>query len=90
MPFKQSELEKTTGRIVPSSYQYALVTLFWLWGTFGFLINVGLYVDAMGKAIGVSAPATMSATLLLWIGGMLLFGIGALINPRDYLLHDRG
>ena len=89
MPFEQSEPEKAPGRIVPSSYQYTLVTLFWLWGTFGFLINVGLYVDTMGKSIGVGTSATMPTTALLWIGGMLLFGIGAMINPRDYILHDR-
>ena len=88
MPFEKSELVNT-GRIVPSSYYYALVTLFWLWGTFGFLVNVGLYIDAVGKSVGISTSAYMSATMLLWIGGMVLFGLGAVIGPRDYLMHDR-
>ena len=88
MPFEKSE-PVNTGRIVPSSYYYALVTLFWLWGAFGFLVNVGLYIDAAGKSVGVGTSAHMPATMLLWIGGMILFGLGALIGPRDYLLHDR-
>ncbi len=87
MPFEKSEFVNT-GRIVPSSYQYILVTLFWLWGTFGFLVNVGLYSDARA-AVSVGMSAHLSTTMLLWIGGMVLFGFGALISPRDYLLHNR-
>ena len=82
MPFEKSE-PVNTGRIVPSSYYYALVTLFWLWGAFGFLVNVGLYIDAAGKSVGVGTSAHMPATMLLWIGGMILFGLGALIGDKS-------
>jgi hypothetical protein len=48
-----------------------LMSLFWVWGALGLIGNL-LSLDS---AIGV---ATLSSQLL-WIGGILLFGLGALL-----------
>jgi len=60
-----------------------LSVLFWLWGTVGLLFNAGALMGLTGS-IGVGTSAYLAATSLLWIGGMLLFGIGALLSPLDF------
>jgi hypothetical protein len=48
-----------------------LVGLFWVWGVFGLISNL----LSLNGEIGV---VTLSSQLL-WIGGMVLFGLGALL-----------
>jgi hypothetical protein len=48
-----------------------LIGLFWVWGAFGLIGNL----LSLNSEIGVAAPSSQ----LLWIGGMLLFGLGALL-----------
>ena len=48
-----------------------LMSLFWVWGALGLIGNL----LSLNSDIGV---ATLSSQLL-WIGGMLLFGLGALL-----------
>ena len=45
--------------------------LFWVWGAFGLIGNL----LSLNSEIGVAALSSQ----LLWIGGMLLFGLGALL-----------
>jgi len=47
-----------------------LIGLFWVWGAFGLIGNL----LTLNSQIGVEALSSQ----LLWIGGMLLFGVGAL------------
>ena len=54
-----------------------LVVLFWLWGIVGLLFNAGTLFGLTGS-IGVGTSALLAASALIWIGGMVLFGIGAL------------
>ena len=49
----------------------ALIGLFWVWGLFGLIGNL----LTLNGQIGIEA----SSSQLLWIGGMLLFGLGALL-----------
>jgi hypothetical protein len=55
--------------------------LFALWGSIGFLANVGtllsLFSNMTGVGVGTSAYA--SAIALIWIGGMVFFGLGSLL-----------
>jgi hypothetical protein len=53
-------------------------SLFWIWGIMGLLIN-GFSFLALPSNVGVGTSAYLSASGLLWIGGMVLFGIGTLI-----------
>jgi hypothetical protein len=48
-----------------------LMGLFWVWGAFGLIGNL----LSLNSEIGVVALSSQ----LLWIGGMLLFGLGALL-----------
>ena len=48
-----------------------LIGLFWVWGAFGLIGNL----LSLNSEIGVAALSSQ----LLWIGGMLLFGLGALL-----------
>ena len=48
-----------------------LIGLFWAWGAFGLIGNL----LSLNSQIGITALSSQ----LLWIGGMLLFGLGALL-----------
>ena len=60
-----------------------LAVLFWLWGVIGLLFNAGTLFGLTGN-IGVGTSAYLTATCLVWIGGMVLFGIGALLSHTDF------
>lgn len=60
-----------------------LAVLFWLWGVIGLLFNAGSLMGLTGS-IGVGTSAYLAATSLIWIGGMVLFGIGALLAHTDF------
>jgi hypothetical protein len=60
-----------------------LVIIFWLWGVGGLIVN-GMNFIALSGSVGVGTSAYLMVGVLLWIGGMLLFGIGALIVPADH------
>ncbi|UFX41921.1 hypothetical protein HAP47_0021735 [Bradyrhizobium sp. 41S5] len=60
-----------------------LAVLFWLWGVVGLLFNAGTLFGLTGN-IGVGTSAYLTATCLVWIGGMVLFGIGALLAHTDF------
>lgn len=56
---------------------------FWTWGIIGLLGNTINFLSATGM-IGVGTSAYITMGLLYWIGGMLLFGIGALTALSNY------
>ncbi|MET4294768.1 hypothetical protein ABIB06_006601 [Bradyrhizobium sp. LB8.2] len=58
-----------------------LTSLFWLWGVVGLLFNAGTLFGLAGS-IGVGTSAVLAASALIWIGGMILFGIGALLGSQ--------
>ena len=60
-----------------------LTVLFWLWGGLGLFFNAGSLLGLTGS-VGVGTSAYLTATSLIWIGGMLLFGIGALLSHNDF------
>ncbi|MGY4488341.1 hypothetical protein ACVWWR_007532 [Bradyrhizobium sp. LM3.2] len=60
-----------------------LTSLFWLWGIFGLLFNAGTLFGLTGS-IGVGTSALLAASALIWIGGMVLFGVGALLAHTDF------
>lgn len=60
-----------------------LTVLFWIWGVVGLFLNAGSMLGFTGS-IGVGTSAYLAATSLIWIGGMVLFGIGALLAHTDF------
>jgi hypothetical protein len=60
-----------------------LTVLFWFWGGVGLFFNAGSLLGLTGS-IGVGTSAYLAATALIWIGGMVLFGIGALLSHNDF------
>ncbi|WP_146207692.1 hypothetical protein [Bradyrhizobium sp. SUTN9-2] len=60
-----------------------LSALFWLWGIVGLLFNAGALMGLTGT-VGVGTSAYLTATSLVWIGGMILFGMGAMLSHNDF------
>jgi len=60
-----------------------LTVLFWIWGLGGFVLN-GASLAGLSGSIGIGTSSYMSAVNLFWIGGMLLFGLGALLATNDF------
>lgn len=56
---------------------------FWAWGIGGLVLNTGAYL-ALSGSVGVGTSTYMALGLLFWIGGMMLFGLGAVISGLDY------
>ncbi|WP_316232534.1 hypothetical protein [Bradyrhizobium sp. SZCCHNR1051] len=67
----------------PSAGRGFLTVLFWLWGSIGLLLNGGSLMGLTGS-VGVGTSAYLTATSLIWIGGMILFGLGALLSHNDF------
>jgi hypothetical protein len=61
--------------------------LFFIWGGLGFLFNlvtlIELHIPTSG-GIGVGTSAYASATALIWIGGMIFFGMGSLVRRPTF------
>lgn len=59
-----------------------LAMLFWLWGIAGFFIVIVDALDTMSKlqsGVGVGQSSFLAAIATVWIGGMVFFGLGALL-----------
>jgi hypothetical protein len=66
-----------------SSGRGLLSGLFWLWGLVGLIYNAGTLMGLTGS-IGMGTSTYLAATALIWIGGMVLFGFGALLSNTDF------
>jgi hypothetical protein len=64
----------------PRRTRGVLMALFWFWGAFGLIGNLLSLNDQI-------SGANLSSQLL-WIGGMLLFGLGALLLPPAVSVQD--
>lgn len=67
----------------PGTGRGFLAFLFWIWGLIGLLLNAGSLLGLTGS-VGVGTSAYLTATSLIWIGGMVLFGMGALLAHNDF------
>jgi hypothetical protein len=54
--------------------------MFVVWGGFGLFANLFLGIGSLlAPSVGVGTSAYVSAMALVWIGGMLFFGLGSLL-----------
>ena len=61
-----------------------LIWIFGIWGVVGLIISLVNYSFALqATSIGVGTSAYLMVGILLWIGGMILFGIAALLAERQ-------
>jgi hypothetical protein len=67
----------------PAEVRTVLVWTFGVWGVVGLIFSLVSYSSAMqATSIGVGTSAYLMVGLLLWIGGMILFGVAALLTQR--------
>ncbi|SDG88085.1 hypothetical protein SAMN05216338_1003306 [Bradyrhizobium sp. Rc2d] len=52
------------------------------WGVIGLLFNAGTLFGRAGS-VGIGTSVYVTA-ILIWIGGMVLFGLGALLSHNDF------
>ena len=60
----------------------SMSVIFWIWGILGLLINGMSWLSLTGN-VGVGTSAYHSTGILLWIGGMVLFGFGAVMSATN-------
>jgi hypothetical protein len=56
--------------------------LFAIWGFFGFLICG--FVTVLAINLNAAALMAMPTVILMWIGGMFLFGLAAMLNYQEW------
>jgi hypothetical protein len=57
--------------------------IFWIWGIGG-LVYIGAEFASMSGSIGVGASSYVCAQCVYWLGGLVLFGLGALLDTQDF------
>ena len=67
----------TTGR-------FWLIIGFWVWGLIGLIGGVIGYLN-LPSVVGVGTSGLFLVGEMLWIGGMVLFGLGGLLLPPKSL-----
>ena len=64
--------------------------LFWIWGLIGLALVLGEVISAStmraGTGVGIGTSGYILMETAVWIGGMVLFGLGALIGQVDFSL----
>lgn len=79
-----ARIDHTSGTADGSSgMRGILLGVFWLWGFGGLAVN-GMTFLGLPSNVGVGTSAYLAAMLLLWIGGMVLFGLGAIAISSSY------
>jgi hypothetical protein len=57
--------------------------IFWIWGLGG-LVLIGSEFASIPSGVGVGTSSYIAAQSVYWLGGMVLFGLGALIDTQDF------
>src|ERR1700736_5251240 len=80
---KWEEVYQINGSL--SGIRFLLGLLFWIWGLGGFPLVIVDMLELMGKlkeGVGVGSSSFLAAIAVVWIGGMVFFGMGALGRRR--------
>jgi hypothetical protein len=62
--------------------------IFAIWGLLGLIINGMSFLTLTGN-VGVGTSTYLAVGNLLWIGGMVLFGLGAMFPRKERIEKDR-
>ena len=83
--FSKKENWEETFRIQPRSRggRGARSSIFWLWGLGG-LLFIGVEFSSLPSGVGVGTSSYVAAQCVYWLGGMVLFGLGAIIDTQDF------
>lgn len=87
---KWEEVYQINGSL--SGIRFLLSLLFWIWGLSGFMLVIGSMLELMSKlkeGVGVGSSSFLAAIAVVWIGGMVFFGMGALIMGSKFSLMQR-
>lgn len=76
------------GRNVPVEFAYGRWSRFLLWdvlalGSWWFWFHGFEFLTLTGS-VGVRTSSYIAAQAIFWIGGMIMFGLGAMIDAPDY------
>jgi uncharacterized membrane protein YhaH (DUF805 family) len=75
-----------------SGARFLLAILFWLWGIAGFFLIIVDAAETMSKlqtGVGVGQSSFLAALAVVWIGGMVFFGVGSLLAGNDMDVRQR-
>jgi hypothetical protein len=87
---KWEEVYQINGSV--SGARFLLGLLFWIWGLGGFAVVIVDLTDLLSKlkdGVGVGSSSFLAAIAVVWIGGMVFFGIGALLAGPNFNLLQR-
>jgi hypothetical protein len=56
-----------------------MTIIFWIWGVLGLIINGMNFLTQTGN-VGVGTSAYLAVGNLIWIGGMVLIGVGGILH----------
>jgi hypothetical protein len=87
---KWEEVYQINGNL--SAIRFLLGLLFWIWGLGGFTLVIVDMLELIGKlkeGVGVGSSSFLAAIAVVWIGGMVFFGMGALIAGSNFNLMQR-
>jgi hypothetical protein len=87
---KWEEVYQINGSL--SGIRFLLGLLFWVWGLGGFALVIVDMLELMSKlkeGVGVGSSSFLAAIAVVWIGGMVFFGMGALIAGSKFNLMQR-
>ena len=87
---KWEEVYQINGSL--SGIRFLLGLLFWIWGLGGFAVIIVDLTELMSKlkdGVGVGSSSFLAAIAVVWIGGMVFFGLGALIAGAKFNLMQR-
>jgi hypothetical protein len=57
--------------------------MFWIWGLGG-LFLIGSEFVSIPSGVGVGTSSYIAAQGVYWLGGMVLFGLGTLLDTQDF------
>jgi hypothetical protein len=72
--------------------RFLMSMLFWIWGLAGFGLIFMQLAEMMSKlkeGVGVGSSSFLAASAVVWIGGMVFFGLGALIAGSNFNVGQR-